>query len=240
MCGIYSITNKINNKIYFGETFQTFKRRWNYHKSALNRNCHDNSYLQNAWNKYGADNFVFEVVESIPLEENKQEFKKMLEEKECEYIEKFESWKRDKGYNLKRVNGGYYIITDEIREKLRKPKSEETKEKIRKTLTGRKLSAEHKENIRLSGIGRKHSEETKKKMSEWHTGKVFSEESRKKMSESSTGKQFSEETKRKMSENRKGKNNAFYGKKHSEETKKKMSETRQKMREVWALYKEAR
>ena len=119
MCGIYSITNKINNKIYFGETLQNFKRKWNYHKSKLNRNCHDNSYLQNAWNKYGNSNFTFDIVESISFLENKRQLKKELEEKECRYIEKFETWKRDKGYNLKRVNNGSYIITDEIRESIR-------------------------------------------------------------------------------------------------------------------------
>jgi len=62
MVGIYRIRNKINDKCYYGST-KNIKRRWNKHKSQLNYNRHENIILQRAWNKYGAENFEFEVIE---------------------------------------------------------------------------------------------------------------------------------------------------------------------------------
>ena len=62
LCGIYKIENKINGKIYIGQSNNIYKR-WYSHKNSLRRNVHDNDYLQNAWNKYGEENFEFSIVE---------------------------------------------------------------------------------------------------------------------------------------------------------------------------------
>lgn len=62
MSGIYQIRNIINNKIYVGSTV-CFKNRWAVHLFLLDRNKHGNSHLQSAWNKYGKDNFIFEILE---------------------------------------------------------------------------------------------------------------------------------------------------------------------------------
>lgn len=59
--GIYSITNKLNNKKYIGSTAKSFKARFTQHKSKLNLGKHHCSHLQNAYNKYGGDNFVFRI-----------------------------------------------------------------------------------------------------------------------------------------------------------------------------------
>lgn len=61
---IYKITNLINNKVYIGST-KSYNRRISYHKSDLNNNKHINNHLQAAWNKYGKDNFLFEIVEEV-------------------------------------------------------------------------------------------------------------------------------------------------------------------------------
>lgn len=60
--GIYRITCLIGNKIYYGSTARSFKTRWNKHKSDLKNKKHDNFYLQNAWNKYGQENFKFDII----------------------------------------------------------------------------------------------------------------------------------------------------------------------------------
>lgn len=60
--GIYKIVNEVNGKFYWGST-DNFDRRFGEHKRALSKNEHFNRHLQFAWNKYGEDNFVFEVVE---------------------------------------------------------------------------------------------------------------------------------------------------------------------------------
>jgi len=60
--GVYTITNIINNKIYVGST-NNFVRRFNDHKKELINNIHKNNYLQKSFNKYGKENFKFEILE---------------------------------------------------------------------------------------------------------------------------------------------------------------------------------
>lgn len=60
-CGIYTIINLINNKIYIGSSCNLKKRKGS-HIRLLNKGKHFNSYLQRSWNKYGKDSFNFEIV----------------------------------------------------------------------------------------------------------------------------------------------------------------------------------
>jgi group I intron endonuclease len=63
--GIYKIVNIKNGKMYIGSS-KNIKRRWSVHKSALKNNNHHSVYLQRAWNKYGKENFVYEVIKELP------------------------------------------------------------------------------------------------------------------------------------------------------------------------------
>lgn len=75
MIGIYKITNKINGKLYIGQSVDIL-RRWRNEKS---RSCQKNSteyysVLSKAFRKYGIENFSFEIVEESSIEElDKQE-----------------------------------------------------------------------------------------------------------------------------------------------------------------------
>lgn len=60
--GVYLIKNTVNSKIYIGSTISLYKRS-SQHKSKLLSNKHPNAHLQNAINKYGIENFCFEVLE---------------------------------------------------------------------------------------------------------------------------------------------------------------------------------
>jgi len=56
------IRNKINGKKYYGSA-KNINKRWVRHKNDLNKNQHQNIKLQRAWNKYGAENFEFSIME---------------------------------------------------------------------------------------------------------------------------------------------------------------------------------
>ena len=89
--GIYSITNKINGKMYIGQTINDFEKRWGEHKRELRKNIHCNDKLQRAWNKYGEESFEFEVVHICDELDN-------LNRLEVYYIYKYNSF--NDGYNL--------------------------------------------------------------------------------------------------------------------------------------------
>lgn len=94
-CGIYKIENNKNNKIYIGSSINLNIREYK-HFWMLNKNIHDNNYLQNSFNKFGEESFNFEVIEVCPFEE--------LIVKENYYINKYKSNEPEFGYNLATVN----------------------------------------------------------------------------------------------------------------------------------------
>jgi group I intron endonuclease len=59
--GVYKIRNVTNGKIYVGSA-RVIKRRVSQHKVALKACKHQNSHLQHAWNKHGAEAFEFSIV----------------------------------------------------------------------------------------------------------------------------------------------------------------------------------
>lgn len=63
--GVYRIINKINGRVYYGSTTVSFKKRINHHLTTLRNGNHKNRHLQHAFNKYGDDNFSFEIVEIL-------------------------------------------------------------------------------------------------------------------------------------------------------------------------------
>ena len=55
ICGLYKIVNKVTGQCYVGQS-QRCKKRIKEHFRLLRWNKHTNSHLQNAYNKYGAEN----------------------------------------------------------------------------------------------------------------------------------------------------------------------------------------
>lgn len=152
-CGIYKITNKQNGKFYIGSSVN-IEMRWYAHKSYLRRSVHSNPHLQNAWNKYGEDSFIFSIL--VETEEDS------LLDKEQELIDETKCCDKNVGYNKALIAGSPM--------KGRKH-SPEAIEKIRKASAGRVNSPETRRKISLSNKGRKMSAESRKKMSEAKKGK---------------------------------------------------------------------
>lgn len=89
-CGIYMIFNEVNQKCYIGQS-ANIEKRWHDHLNALNNGNHYNTHLQNAWNKYGEENFTFSIVQECKPEE--------LDELEILYIKQYNSNNSEFGYN---------------------------------------------------------------------------------------------------------------------------------------------
>lgn len=68
MIGIYRIRNIINEKCYYGSS-KNIEKRWKQHKNKLISKKHENCVLQQAWNKYGEDKFIFEIIEECSITE---------------------------------------------------------------------------------------------------------------------------------------------------------------------------
>jgi group I intron endonuclease len=163
--GIYQIECLKNNKKYIGSAINLSKRR-DKHFSDL-RNCkHENNYLQKAWNKYGEDNFEFSILESQIICED-------LLSWEQAFLDYYQSYKRDKGYNIRQFADSNLGIKFG-------PRSEEVKQKMRDNHGG-------------SMIGKHHTEEAKKAISDknkgkngWNYGKPKSLETRQRISDAKT------------------------------------------------------
>ena len=62
ICGIYGIKNTSTGRTYVGKSTDV-KNRIYQHRSALKHGKHFNPYLQNSYNKHGADNFEYIILE---------------------------------------------------------------------------------------------------------------------------------------------------------------------------------
>jgi group I intron endonuclease len=182
--GIYLIENIINNKKYVGSAIN-IQKRWYQHKSTLKGNYHDNSYLQKAWNKYGANNFKFIIIEEVQP--------KNLLEKEQYYIDYYDTCNKNKGYNLSPTAGNTlgFEFSDESKLKmslLKKNKPSTRKNYKHSEETKKKIGEKNK----ISQLGRTHTEETKKKMRKPHG--PMSDITKKKLSDWRNGLVPSEKT----------------------------------------------
>lgn len=217
-CGIYIIKNIINNKVYIGQSIQ-LKKRINRHKRELRNNKHHNKYLQNSWDKYGKENFIFDILTYCSSEE--------LDDLEIYYIELFNSTDYLYGYNDQQ-GGSHSKISEKTKQKISNTLkgniiSEETRMKISKANTGRKHTAEEKQKMSEARKGRPMLPHVKEALLKANLGRKQTKEHIGKRRIASIGRKNSQETIKLMSELKKGELNPFYNKHHSEETRKRMS-----------------
>ena len=102
---IYKITNLINNKVYIGQTKNFEQRKKTHIRDSKNKKF----LISRAINKYGVENFLFEIIkECETLEE--------INSEEKEYIIKYNSRNMKYGYNID--EGGRSEISIEKRKKM--------------------------------------------------------------------------------------------------------------------------
>lgn len=220
---IYKIINKVNGKIYIGQTMQKggFDARY---KRNLRKET-DNDHLRKSIDKYGIDNF--EIIKEFDIAYSKDE----LNEKEKYWIKIYNSTNEDYGYN-KRHGGDGGRHTDETKKKIGEAnkgrvKNAEERERISKNRKGKskgkdhpnygkELSIEAKQKIskankgRFSGekhpnYGKKTPQHIKDIISKKNKGKKLTQDHINKITEANTGRILNEETRRKISDANKGK-----------------------------------
>lgn len=108
LCGVYAIINKISKTSYIGSTKMSFMIRLTHHLGRLRVNLHKNKHLQNAWNKYGEENFIFEIIEITD--------KYTTLEKEQIWIDKHRELNL-KLYNINPLASGTPNLSEEVQKK---------------------------------------------------------------------------------------------------------------------------
>lgn len=94
VCGIYKITNMLDDKIYIGQSVDIYKRFCQHCRMGLGIDTPQNNKLYAAMIKDGLENFTFELLEECPSEE--------LNNKEAYYISLYNSVQY--GYNSVKGN----------------------------------------------------------------------------------------------------------------------------------------
>jgi len=241
---IYKATNRVNGKVYIGQTVQPLQKRKKQHTKTK-------EVLGRAIRKHGAENFTFVVIDNATDKES-------LNRKEAFWVSFFGSMS-PRGYNLTAGGEANTIYSQESREKMscaakkRIPESTarllaankgriippEEREKRSKAQLGRKASAEtiaklvavrknrapvtDETRAKMAEAGRKRkpiSDETRAKLVEVQKNrKPISDEARAKITASKLGFKYSEESRAKMSASAKAR-------KVSPETRAKMAATR--------------
>lgn len=96
--GVYQIKNLVNEKILVGST-PNINGKKNSFRFQLRAGTHMNSGLQNDYNIFGDDNFVFEIVDLLePKEEVNISYSEELKVLEEMWIEKLQPFD-ERGYN---------------------------------------------------------------------------------------------------------------------------------------------
>lgn len=163
--GIYQIRNLVNGKIYVGSAVNLRKRMYN-HLNNLKHNKHCNIKLQNAYNKYGENNLVFEIIELVPDKEQ-------LLDQEQYYIDTLNTV--NEGYNICPTAGNQLGLKHTLETKIKMRNAKLGKPSNRK---GGVLSNETKLKISQAKKGqpshmkgKHHTDEAKQKNREAHLGK---------------------------------------------------------------------
>lgn len=96
--GIYKVTNKMNGKVFIGKGLNV-QGRLNSLKFQLERESSLNKELQNDWKQYGAENFIFEIIDYLePTNSPQNNTSNDLDELESLWLNKLKPY-NEKGYN---------------------------------------------------------------------------------------------------------------------------------------------
>jgi group I intron endonuclease len=209
---IYKITNMLNGKIYIGQS-KDDKHRWRQHLYFAKHPEKTGQYIHRAMAKYGAENFIFEVIDCALNQWQADCIETCL-------IQEYDSRNKESGYNIK-PGGGAQGGPDNPMFGKKRPMSEETKKKISASNKGQvpwskgKTGVYSEETIATMNASKKGvplTEEHKQKLSEAHLGKKQTAEHKQAISNALKSYIRTEEHKQALALARKGKPGPCSGK----------------------------
>jgi group I intron endonuclease len=207
--GIYCIINDVNDKIYIGSSVHVYVRLGQ-HKRDLKLGQHHSPILQAAWNKYGENAFVMELVEEVRVARLRCVEQRYIETLHPEYNIALDTTSPMRGRKQSAEH-----IAKRANAKRGKPLSLETKLKIAATLRGRKLGPR--------------TQEVRNKISQSLNGHSVSKTTRAKIGSANLGFIHTDETKKQIgiaSSLRMAGNQIWLGKKHTDATREKLRQRR--------------
>lgn len=222
--GIYQWRQLSTGRKYIGST-NNFLNRYRDHLSALERRNHYNRHFNHAWLKYGAIDFIFEILEIIGDDS-------LLMKREQWYLDNVVNFSFDFNQAREAAKGPSMKGMKQARPRRKAPSpSPETIEKRAQKLRGRKRSQETVDKVNAANRGKVRTEEMRAAASEYNKSRgvvppsdsMLSDEALKR--KYAKGRKHSDESRRKMSESlRKLDRKTFLGREHSEESKRKMAD----------------
>jgi predicted GIY-YIG superfamily endonuclease len=242
---VYQITNTVNGKRYIGYTGRTLEKRWTRHLESASRAKRGKkkkaTLFDNAINKYEKDCFIKEIIFKEPTDRCAKETEiLMILDRNPEYNLTFggDGLSGKAIEELRERNKGNKYASGRVWEKESIDKLSESLKNSHKE-NPRVFTEEHRQKLSKSQTGRKHPDSVKKKISIGNTGKVVPQhvidaviESNKRrkgekrspewcqfMSEFMSNREISDETKNKISK-------TLTGYKHTEEACKNMGNSR--------------
>ena len=185
LAGVYEIRNLVNGKVYIGST-NCLHRRIAEHRRSLVCGRHYSTHLQGAWNKYGADAFVFQPILICSKDRT------LLCEQAA--IDGAKSSDPRYGYNGRDTASAPTGV----------PMSEAVKAKISASNKGKVFSESHRKAIGDASRGRIFTEESREKVSAANKGRRPTPEQIRKAADFHRGRKRSAETCARISAARKG------------------------------------
>lgn len=190
---VYKIRNKVNGKVYVGQTAYTVEK-------AVRRHSHpkNDSIVARAIRKYGLQSFVISIIDVA-------DSRNILCEKEVYWIKKLQC-KSPSGYNA--TDGGEGVVGSIVGRVAWNKGLKGVQVAWNK---GKSFSSEVRKKMSLAALGRDISKETRKKISVANTGKKRTVAQRKRIAKAATGRKFKPEVIVRFKEINSGSGNPMFG-----------------------------
>jgi len=206
---IYCATSRTTGKQYVGQTVRSLVKRRQSHESRARKGSA--LVFHSAIRKYGADDFAWEILQTLPIEQ--------LDSAETSHIEALGTYRKKAGYNIARAGGRKTMLGLK-----RAPFSAEHRRRISEAHKGKTIHPEHLRKLHVGHSewtpsdqhrlaitnalkGGRHTDQARRNMSAAQTGRTFSAEHRRRLSEShkgKTGRTMSAEARQRIAEKLKG------------------------------------